>query len=108
MKRDLDSGFRKPRVQAPRNSARVSIAAEVQLRRSGQHNYVVNVFDLSREGCKLEFVERPLLDETVWVKFGGLEALRATVCWVEGCSAGVEFERPIYAPVFESLVSRLK
>lgn len=108
MKRDLDGGFRKPRQQAPRKSARVTIGAEVQLRRSGQHNYVVQVFDLSREGCKLEFVERPKLDETVWVKVEGLEALEASVCWVEGFCAGIEFTRPIHPAVFEMLVSRLR
>lgn len=108
MKRDLDSGFRKPRQQAPRKSARVAIAAEVQLRRSGKHNYVVQIFDLSREGCKLEFVERPKLDETVWVKVEGLEALEASVCWVEDFSAGIEFARSIHPAVFEMLVRRLR
>jgi hypothetical protein len=78
MKRDLDSGFQKPGVQAPRKSARVQIGAMVKLRRRGHHNFTVQVFDLSREGCKLEFLERPQLDESVWVKFEGLEILEAT------------------------------
>lgn len=108
MKRELDSGIRKPGIQAPRRSARVRLQGEVQLRRSGQHNYVVQVFDLSREGCKIEFVERPRLDETVWVKFEGLDALEATVCWVEGFSVGVEFIRPIHPAVFELLVERVR
>jgi len=43
----------------------------------------VNVFDISIEGCKLEFVERPRLDETVWIKFEGYDAIQSTVCWVE-------------------------
>ena len=107
-KRDLDSGFRRPGAQAPRKSARVAIGAEVKLRRRGNHNFVVEAFDLSREGCKLEFVERPQLDETVWVKFEGLEPLEANVCWVEKFSAGIEFVRPIHAAVFEHLVSRLR
>ena len=108
MGKDLDGGFKKPGVQAPRRSARVSIQGEVQLRRSGKHNYVVNVFDISREGCRTEFVERPRLDETVWVKFEGLEALEATVCWTEGFAAGLEFVRPIYPAVFELLVERVR
>jgi hypothetical protein len=108
VKRELDSGIRKPGIQAPRRSARVRLQGEVQLRRSGQHNYVVQVFDLSREGCKIEFVERPRLDETVWVKFEGLDALEATVCWVEGFSVGVEFIRPIHPAVFELLVERVR
>lgn len=86
----------------------MNIEGEVQLRRSGQHNYVVQVFDISQEGCKIEFVERPRLDETVWVKFEGLEAVEATVCWVEGFSVGVEFLRPIYPAVFELLVERVR
>lgn len=108
MTKHLDSGFRKPGVQAPRRSARVHAEAEVQLRRSGQLNYSVQVFDLSREGCRLEFVERPQLDEMVWIKFEGLESIEATVCWTEGFCAGVEFSRPIHAAVFDLLLSRLK
>lgn len=108
MKADLDGGFAKPRSQSPRKSARVSIEAMVKLRRRGHHNFTVQVFDLSREGCKLEFLERPQLDESVWVRFEGLEGLEATVCWVEGNLAGVEFVRPIHSAVFDLLVSRLR
>jgi len=91
-----------------RKSARVPLQAEVQLRRSGQHHYRVNVFDISPEGCKVEIVERPRLDETVWVKFHGYDAIQSSVCWVEGHAAGIEFERPIYPSIFEMMVSRLK
>ena len=108
MKRELDGGFARPRAQAPRKSPRVSIAAMVKLRRRGHHNFTVQAYDLSREGCKLEFLERPQLDETVWVKFEGLELLQATVCWIEANVAGVEFARPIHAAVFDMLVSRLR
>jgi hypothetical protein len=90
-----------------RKSARVPLQADVQLRRSGQHHYVVNVFDISLEGCKLEFVERPRLDETVWIKFEGYDAIQSTVCWVEGHTVGVEFERPIYPSIFEMMIERL-
>ena len=106
-KQHLDSGFDKPKAQAPRKSARVPIKAMVKLRRRGHHNFTVKVYDLSPEGCKLEFLERPELDETVWVKFEGLELLKATVCWLDGQSVGVEFERPIHSAVFGHIVSRL-
>lgn len=107
-KRHMDGGFGKPAVQAPRKSARVPIAAMVKLRRRGHHNFTVQVFDLSREGCKVEFQERPQLDEAVWVKIEGLELLEATVCWVENLFVGVEFKRPIHPAVFDLLVSRLR
>lgn len=106
-KRDLDSGFRRPRVQAPRRSARVPIQAQVKLRRRGSHNFFVQVFDLSPEGCKLEFLERPDLDEMVWVTFQGLEPLQASVCWIEDVFVGVEFTRPIHGAVFDLMLSRL-
>jgi len=77
------------------------------LRRHAQPNYRVRVYDASPHGCKLEFVERPRLDELVWVKFEGLEALGAFVCWVEGFVVGVEFQKPIHPAVFESLIQRI-
>jgi hypothetical protein len=106
-KQHLDGGFGQPKAQAPRKSARVPVKAMVKLRRRGHHNFTVQVYDLSREGCKLEFLERPQLDETVWVKFEGLELLPATVCWIEGQSVGVEFKRPIHSAVFDHIVGRL-
>lgn len=91
----------------PRKSARVGLAAEVSLRRSGHKTYRANIHDVSQEGCKVEFVERPMLDEIVWVKFEGLDALEAVVCWVDGFAAGLEFQRPVYPAVFDVLIARL-
>lgn len=68
---------------------------------------MVNVYDISPQGCRIEFVERPRLDEVVWVKFEGLDAIESTVCWLKGAEAGVEFVRAIYPAVFDSLVRRL-
>jgi hypothetical protein len=105
--RDISEGG-EPDGPRERKSARTSLEAEVQLRRSGHHHYMVNVYDISPTGCRIEFVERPRLDETVWVKFEGLDAIESTVCWLKASNAGVEFARPIYQPVFEALVGRLK
>ncbi len=102
-----DYGDPRPDEPRERRSARTSLRAEVQLRRSGHHHYIVNVYDISPEGCRIEFVDRPRLDETVWVKFEGLDAIESTVCWLKGADAGVEFVRPIYPAVFDSLVRRL-
>ena len=107
MSRDISDGDGSD-GQRERKSARTSLEAEVQLRRSGHLHYIVNVYDISPTGCRIEFVERPRLDETVWVKFKDLDAIESSVCWLEGSDAGVEFARPIYEPVFDALVSRLK
>jgi PilZ domain len=94
--------------QLERKSARVALEAKVQLRRTGKQNYRVTVHDVSLDGCRLEFVERPKLDEMVWVKFDGLDAIPSNVCWVRGFDVGVEFHRPIYPAVFDLLVHRLR
>ena len=90
-----------------RRSERVPLNASVSLRRSGQLNYRVRIFNASLHGCRVEFVERPKLDEQLWVKFDGLQPLEAEVCWVEGFTAGVKFAQPIHPAVFDNLVSAL-
>lgn len=91
----------------PRNAERIELSADLSLRRVGRQNYRAQVFDISPEGCKVEFVERPRLDELVWVKFETLEAVEAAVCWVDGFYGGLKFLRPIYPAVFDLLLTRL-
>ena len=93
--------------QDPRRSVRFGLSAEITLRRAGHVGYRAKIFDVSAHGCKAEFVERPELDELVWVRFDGLEPLGALVCWVSGFEVGLEFESPIHPAVFEGLVSKL-
>lgn len=92
----------------PRRTARVSLQAEVVMRRPGLHSYTVNVLDLSQQGCKIEFADRPNLDETVWLRFCGLESIPGTTCWVENNRAGIEFQRTLHIAVFESLLRRIR
>ena len=91
-----------------RRSTRRSINAEVHLRRSGAVSYLVQAYNLSEHGCKVEFVERPRLLETVWVKFGGIEALRSSVRWTKDFEAGVEFSQPLDSRVLEHLLRQLQ
>ena len=81
------------------------ITAEVSVRRSGVHAFRVNAFNVSPEGCKIEFIEKPMPGERVWVKFDGLEALVAKVRWLDDHIGGVEFERPLHEAVFQRLIS---
>jgi hypothetical protein len=100
---------RKPAAAHPRKrrSERVATTAEVALRRLGKNGYRVDVTDLSREGCKVGLVEKPRMQEHLLVKFEGLEVLEAEVCWIEGHTAGLRFERAIHPAVFRLLVDRL-
>ena len=90
-----------------RKAERVAVNAEVALRRSGALNYRVRVFDASPNGCKLEFVERPMLEERVWVKFEGLDAIEGMVCWISGFTVGIQYVRPMYQAVFDAMVARM-
>lgn len=93
--------------QFPRKGVRITLRADVTVRRAGFPNYRVTIRDLSPEGCKIEYVDRPNVNERVWVKIDGLEALEASVCWVEGTLAGVEFDHPLHSAVFDMLINRL-
>jgi hypothetical protein len=92
----------------PRRSERLSLAAEVRLRRIGKATFRVNVNDVSPEGCRVQLVERPAEGEHVLVKFAGLEVLESRVCWVDGFTAGLKFDKPIHPAVFDLLVARLQ
>ena len=90
-----------------RRTERLPLRAEVHLRRPGQLSFLVEVFDVSPQGCKIEFVDRPKVADAVWVKFVGLEAIEARVRWIEGHIAGVQFVNEIHPAVFENVISRL-
>jgi len=91
----------------PRKSERVSVEAEVWLRRMGKGGYQCRVFDLSPDGCKAEMIERPLVGERAVVRFAGIEPLECEVRWVEGPNAGLRFERSFHPAVFDLLLARL-
>ena len=93
--------------QIERRAARLEVPGEVALRVPGHNNYRVRILDLSTDGCRVELIERPNVGDLMMVKFEGLEVMDATVCWVEGFLAGLEFDRPIHAAVLDLLVKRL-
>lgn len=99
---------KKVAAQRTRRSERVPIEGEVSLRRIGQINYRVRLFDCSPDGCKTELVERPRIGEHVLVKMPHLESLDAEVCWVDGFTAGLRFEKPLHPAVFDLMVQRLQ
>lgn len=92
----------------PRKADRVAVGAELLLRRSGRIGFRVNAFDVTRFGCRCEFVDRPAIYERVWAKFDGLEALQATVCWIEDSNIGLMFANAIHPAVFELLLMQLQ
>jgi len=92
----------------PRRHERVMLEAEGTLRRLGNRPCSIRVTDLSPEGCKVALVRRPAVEERMLIKFDGLEALEAEVCWVEGFTAGLRFEKPIHPAVLDLLIDRIR
>ena len=90
----------------PRISERANVTAEVRLRRIGQSNYIVRIFDLSPEGCLIETVQRPRPGEQLMIKLDGIETLESEVMWVDNFIAGVKFQRQLHPAVFDLLIAR--
>lgn len=93
--------------KVPRENERVTLTAQIAMQRSGRRVYSVTAKDVSPSGCKVAFVDRPEVDERVWIAFDGLETLDARVRWIEGQEAGIAFDRPIHPAVFQLLLERL-
>lgn len=95
-------------LKKPRQHPRQSLDAEISVRGPGRPHYRTRVFDLSPTGCKIDFVERPKLNDKLWIKLQGLDALESDVRWLEGFVGGVQFVRAIHPAVFELHLARLK
>lgn len=95
------------RDEVPRKHNRIELDVQLALRRTSRQAYYGRALDLSPLGCRVEFVERPKINETMWVKLDGLDAIEAVVRWVDGFFGGLEFVRPIYPVIFEMVLKRL-
>ncbi len=103
---DPDPGETK--AEWPRSSERIAVTAKLTLRRDGRTARSVAVLDASPDGCKVAYADKPSIDDRVWVRFDGLEALEALVVWADALSAGLRFMKPIHPAVFDLLVERLR
>jgi hypothetical protein len=92
--------------QQPRQVERLKTDLEVVVRRQGRRSQPLDARDVSPLGCCLVFVDVPRVDDRIWIQLPGLEAIEAKVRWVEGHCAGVMFEKPIHAAVFDLLLER--
>lgn len=90
----------------PRRSARRPVAMTAQCRASSGLRDTGQILDLTAEGCCVVtnglFVK---VGARVLVRPQGLEGLTGVVRWIAGTRAGIEFDTPIYGPVFEHLSS---
>lgn len=97
-----------PATGDARSGTRIGLVADVRLRHPGKPSFRVKVLDLSPQGCRVEFVDRPRIGDFAWVKFGGLESLRAQACWVGQTYAGFKFENGMHPATFRHLILTLR
>lgn len=92
------------RIYVARSAERSPLHSEVEMRRAGYRGFRVRIFDASPEGCKVEFIERPTLDERIWIKFDGIDGLVGTVRWVDEHRCGVHFNHAVHGAVFQRIL----
>jgi hypothetical protein len=90
-----------------RKAARRAFTATVEVREPGARPQNLTVLDVSEFGCRVALVNRVKFDTRVFVRFPGLEAIPAYVCWCEHFEAGLEFEKAIHPAVLGHLLSRV-
>jgi hypothetical protein len=91
---------------ATRKSERVPVKLNARMKRFGRGSFLVSVTDLSVTGCKVEYCDRPEVEETVAVGFEGLGSIEAKVRWISGTECGLDFACPFHPAVLELLLQR--
>ena len=92
----------------PRRAERVTLRADIELRRTGEHRWRGNILDFSPDGCRVEAPVRVKPDDIIWISLPGLETIQGTVCWVKEWMVGVEFANPLHPAVFDAVHERMR
>lgn len=90
-----------------RREDRKSLSGSVMFRKPTELPYEVTLQDLSPQGCRIALRERVLPGQLVWITLPGLENLPSLVRWSGEWTAGIEFEKPMHAAVFDHVAARL-
>ena len=92
----------------PRRAERVTLRADIEFRRAGEHRWRVNILDFSPEGCRVDVPVRVLDDDTVWISLPGIETIQGSVAWVREWEAGIKFSSPLHPAVFDMVRERMR
>lgn len=95
------------RMDDTRQNDRVPLNCEIEFKRHGDARYRVDVFDFSPRGCCISPPVRIQEGEPISLRIPSMEAIHGRVAWVRDWKAGVEFDRPFHAAVFEHVLRQL-
>ncbi len=87
---------------------RKTISVVVEMRQSGLEFKKARFVDLSAAGFRIDTPSLLSLNETLRVRFPGMAALNARICWSKGSQYGCRFENPLYPAVWEHLVQQYR
>lgn len=90
-----------------RKAERVTLRADIDVRRPGDHRYKVNILDFSPEGCRIEIPIYVDEGDSIFISLPGLETIESKVRWKKDWEVGVEFLRPLYPAVFELIRTKM-
>jgi len=90
--------------QHPRRTVRLPLDLAARCRTQGGLRDVGSLADISTHGCCITTASLYLhVGMRITIKPQGLEGITGIVRWLSGSRAGVEFDRPLYAPVVQHL-----
>ena len=89
-----------------RVAERVRVALTAGFRESFTRKVLVNVFDLSTHGFRIETYLGVHEGETVWLTLPGIEAQEAKIVWIRGDYVGCKFVKPLHEVVLQMIAAR--
>ncbi len=85
----------------------ISVPGKIRTGRGVPHH--VAITDLSEGGCRvIELGSWIKEGSNVSIRVGRLDPIYATVRWVKKGELGLEFQQPLYGPVFENIKTILE
>ncbi|MDT9599301.1 PilZ domain-containing protein [Sphingosinicella rhizophila] len=72
--------------------------------RSGMIRATVEIADLSVAGLKIVTASPMSVGSRIWIRIPMLEPQECVIAWVDGCTAGCRFEKPLHPAVLDVLV----
>lgn len=94
--------------QERRGGGRLRAEAMAVLRRQREPNEMIQIVDISAEGCGFRSRWPMPVGGRVWLGLPGLETWAATVAWFEAGKGGLRFERPLPPAVAAQLTSAVE
>lgn len=91
-----------------REHLRYNVGGRIQVKNNGANAWDGYCTDLSTGGFRFDSIAYIDPEKPVYLLIEGMQPLRATVRWQGGQSYGCEFERPLYEPVLQHLLTQLQ